>query len=230
MRMSTREQAFAILALGRPADPARDALLAESVQAELISGFRGLVGVERAVSVFGSAQTTTADADYRLARSVAARLGREGFAIITGGGSGIMEAANRGARDVGAPSIGLLLEPPVAERPNPYLGVPLRFRSFFARKLMFVRYAAAFVIFPGGFGTLGELFELAALAQTGRVRAPAIVLARRAYWEPLLDWLRHSVLAGGKISAADLELFQFADNEDEVAACVATASREDLTP
>jgi uncharacterized protein (TIGR00730 family) len=223
------EQAFAIPAPGRPIDPVHDALLAENVQAELISGFQKLAGVERAVSVFGSTRTGAADADYQLARSVAARLGREGFAIITGGGSGIMEAANRGAQEVGALSVGLLIEPLTAEGLNPHLDLRLRFRYFFARKLMFVRYAWAFVIFPGGYGTLDELFDLAALAQTGRVRTPSIVLARRTYWKPLFDWLRDSVVAEGKISAADLDLFTFADDEDEVAACIASASREEET-
>jgi uncharacterized protein (TIGR00730 family) len=222
------EQAVAIPAPGRPSDPGRDALLAASVEAEITSGFRKLAGVERGVSVFGSTRTTSTDADYELARSVAARLGRQGFAIITGGGPGIMEAANRGAQDVRTLSVGLLIESSGTDR-NPYLDLELRFRYFFARKLMFVRYASAFVIFPGGFGTLDELFELAALAQTEKVRTPSIVLVRRAYWEPLLDWLRGSVLAEGKISAADMALFSFADDGDEVAARVATALGEDVT-
>jgi len=219
------EQAFAIPAHGRPADPAGDALLAQRIRSELESGFQKLAGVERAVSVFGSARAGPADPDYQLARSVARRLGQMDFAIITGGGSGIMEAANRGARDVGALSVGL----PITERLNPYLDLPLRFHYFFARKLMFARYASAFVIFPGGFGTLDELFELAALAQSGRVGVPSIVLMRRDYWEPLFEWLRGRVLPAGNISTADLELFAFADDEDEAAACVSRASREDLT-
>jgi uncharacterized protein (TIGR00730 family) len=228
MRMRTPdEHAFSIPAPGRPADRGHDAALAARVQAELISGFQELAGVERGISVFGSTVTAPEDDDYQLARSVAARLGREGFAIITGGGPGIMEAANRGAKDAGALSIGLLIDPQT-RRPHPYLDLPLRFRYFFTRKLMFVRYATAFVIFPGGFGTLDELFELAALAQTGKVRMPSIVLIRRAYWEPLFDWLRDSVLAEGKISPVDLELFSLADDEGEVAACVAAAAREDL--
>jgi uncharacterized protein (TIGR00730 family) len=223
------ERAFAIPPGGRPADPGRDELLAEGVRSELSSGFQKLAGVERGVSVFGSTSTTRADADYRLARSVAARLGQDGFAIITGGGPGIMEAANRGAQDARSLSIGLLIDSPATERMNPYVDLRVRFRYVFTRKLMIVRYATAFVIFPGGFGTLDELFELAALAQRGKVQAPSIVLMRRAYWAGLLDWLRGSVLPGGKISAADLELFSFADDEDEVAACVRAASGKDPT-
>jgi uncharacterized protein (TIGR00730 family) len=219
------EQAFAVPAPGRPARPGDDALLAERIQSELESGFQRLGSVERGVSFFGSARVGPADPDYELARSVAGRLGREGFAIITGGGAGIMEAANRGARDVGALSIGL----PISERPNPYLDLGLLFHYFFARKLMFVRYASAFVIFPGGFGTLDELFELAALAQSGKVGVPSIVLMRRQYWEPLFAWLRTTVLTAGNISTADLELFAFADAEGEVAACAARAAGEDLT-
>ncbi len=230
MRMRTPdEQAFSVSAPGRAADPSHDALLAARVEAELASGFQQLANVERGVSVFGSTLTAPGEADYQLARSVAARLGREGFAIITGGGAGIMEAANRGAKDAGAPSIGLLIDPRATQPSNPYLDLPLRFRYSFTRKLMFVRYATAFVIFPGGFGTLDELFELAALAQSGKVQPPSIVLVRRTYWEPLFDWLRYTVLGEGKISAGDLELFSFADDEDQVAACVGAASREDLT-
>lgn len=175
--------------------------------------------------MFGSARVVPGDADYQLARSVAGRLGRDGFAIITGGGSGVMEAANRGAREAGAQSVGLA----IAERLNPYLDLTLRFHYFFARKLMFVRYASAFVIFPGGFGTLDELFELAALAQSGKVRVPSIVLMRRAYWDPLFEWLRTSVLAAENISPADMELFAFAEDEDQAAACVERASGEDLS-
>ena len=219
------EQGFAISATRRPADPVDGSLLADRIQAELVSGFQQLATVERAVSVFGSARVRPDDPDYQLARSVAGRLGREGFAIITGGGSGIMEAANRGARDAGAQSVGL----PIAERLNPYLDLALRFHYFFARKLMFVRYASAFVIFPGGFGTLDELFELAALAQSGKVRVPSIVLIRRAYWEPLFEWLKTTVLAAENIWTADLDLFAFAEDEDEAEACVKRASGEDVS-
>jgi uncharacterized protein (TIGR00730 family) len=199
-------------------------LLLARVHAELSAGFEQLAVVERGVSVFGSARTPAGDAEYELARSVSSRLGREGFAIITGGGGGIMEAANRGARDAGALSVGLMTEQPGAEGVNAFLDLPLRFHYFFTRKLMFVRYASAFVIFPGGFGTLDELFELAALVQRRRIMVPPIVLVSREYWRPLLAWLRDSTLDGGKISPQDLGLFALADDEGEVSAAVAAAS------
>jgi uncharacterized protein (TIGR00730 family) len=206
------------------AEADQNELLLARVQAELKAGFEALGRVEHGVSVFGSARTQPGDPEYELARAVAARLGGQGFAIITGGGKGIMEAANRGARDASALSIGLVIELPVEERINSYLDVPLRFHYFFTRKLMFVRYASAFVIFPGGLGTLDEVFELAALVQTGKVRAPPIVLVDRAYWRPLIDWLRDTVERTGKISSGDLGLFAFADTEEEIVACVSDAA------
>jgi uncharacterized protein (TIGR00730 family) len=206
------------------AEADQDGLLLARVQSELAKGFEALSVVEHGVSVFGSARTPANHREYQLARSVASRLGREGFAVITGGGAGIMEAANRGARDVGALSVGLMIELPVPEQVNAYLDLPLRFHYFFTRKLMFVRYASAFVIFPGGFGTLDELFELAALVETGKVRAPPIVLVSREYWRPMLGWLRSFLLETGKISREDLDLFALADDEDEVAAAIAAAS------
>jgi uncharacterized protein (TIGR00730 family) len=168
------------------------------------------------LTVFGSARTPADDPDYELARAAAAQLGRDGFAIITGGGPGIMEAANRGARDAGALSVGLAIELPFEERINSHLDVLLRFHYFFTRKLMFVRYASAFVVFPGGFGTLDELFELATLIQTGKIHSFPVVLVRRSYWEPLLEWLRNTVVAQGKVSPPELELVAFADDAAEI--------------
>jgi hypothetical protein len=194
------------------------------MRAELAEGFAALSGLERGVSVFGSARTSPEDPDYRLARAVARRLGRDGFAIITGGGPGIMEAANRGARDAAALSVGLPIEMPFQEKVNDYLDIPLRFHYFFTRKVMFLRYAAAYVIFPGGFGTLDELFELAALIRTHKVHSPPVVLVRRSYWEPLVAWLRDTVQAQGKISSAELDLLAFADDEREVCERVTSAA------
>ena len=174
--------------------------------------------------MFGSARTSPEDPDSRLARAVARRLGRDGFAIITGGGPGIMEAANRGARDAAALSVGLPIEMPFQEKVNDYLDIPLRFHYFFTRKVMFLRYAAAYVIFPGGFGTLDELFELAALIRTHKVHSPPVVLVRRSYWEPLVAWLRDTVQAQGKISSAELDLLAFADDEREVCERVTSAA------
>jgi uncharacterized protein (TIGR00730 family) len=160
---------------------------------------------------------------------VARRLGREGFAIITGGGPGIMEAANRGARDAGALSVGLAIQLPFEEGINPWLDIALEFRYFFTRKVMFVRYATAYVIFPGGFGTLDELFELLTLIQTAKVHVGPLVLVRRSYWEPLVAWLRDTVLAEGKISPGDLDLLALADDEDEICRYVISDSRKEMS-
>lgn len=222
--MTDDEALLAVRSPGMPVTEAGDRVLLGRVQAELERGFDALAGVSRGVSVFGSARTSPGDPDYELARACAARLGREGYAIVTGGGPGIMEAANRGARDADSPSIGLAIELPFEEYVNDYLDIPLRFHYFFTRKVMFVRYASAFVVFPGGFGTLDELFELAALIQTGKVHGAPVVLVRRAYWEPLLEWLRESVLSAGKVSAEDLQLLALADDEDEVCARVRAAA------
>jgi hypothetical protein len=135
-----------------------------------------------------------------------------------------MEAANRGARDAAALSVGLPIEMPFQEKVNDYLDIPLRFHYFFTRKVMFLRYAAAYVIFPGGFGTLDELFELAALIRTHKVHSPPVVLVRRSYWEPLVAWLRDTVQAQGKISSAELDLLAFADDEREVCERVTSAA------
>src|SRR5207244_4634432 len=158
------------------------------VHDELETGFRMLAGLGKAVSIFGSARTAADDPAYARARRTARLLGEAGFAVITGGGPGIMEAANLGAREAGARSVGLNIELPFEQEMNLYVDLPLRFHYFFTRKLMFVRYACAFVVFPGGFGTLDELFEALTLIQTGKVRHFPVVLVERAYWRGLLDW------------------------------------------
>ena len=210
------EALLSLPAPGTRASREGDALRLARMRAELAEGFAALSGLERGVSVFGSARTSPEDPDYRLAR--------DGFAIITGGGPGIMEAANRGARDAAALSVGLPIEMPFQEKVNDYLDIPLRFHYFFTRKVMFLRYAAAYVIFPGGFGTLDELFELAALIRTHKVHSPPVVLVRRSYWEPLVAWLRDTVQAQGKISSAELDLLAFADDEREVCERVTSAA------
>jgi uncharacterized protein (TIGR00730 family) len=212
-----------------PASRAGDDIRVARMRAELENGFAALARVERAVTVFGSARTPPEDPDYELARAVARRLGREGFAIITGGGPGIMEAANRGARDVGALSVGLAIQLPFEEGINDSLDISLEFKYFFTRKVMFVRYAAAYVIFPGGFGTLDELFELLTLIQTAKVHTAPVVLVRRSYWQPLVAWLRDSVQAEGKISPGDLEVLALADDEDEICQRVISAARKELS-
>jgi uncharacterized protein (TIGR00730 family) len=177
----------------------------DRIEDELRDGFAALSHIGKAVSIFGSARTPPDHPEYARAREVARRLGEAGFAIITGGGPGVMEAANRGARDAGVPSIGLDIELPHEQAMNEWVDLPLTFHYFFARKVMFVRYASAFVVLPGGFGTLDELFEAATLRQTSKIRHFPIVLLESAYWQGLVDWLRGPVLAGGKIVPHDVE-------------------------
>jgi hypothetical protein len=193
-----------------------DATRVARIEAEIDAGFAALEHVGKAVSVFGSARTRPGDPEYEQARALARRLGEEGFAIITGGGPGTMEAANRGARDAGAHSIGLAIELPHEEKPNPYLDVSLEFHYFVARKVMFVRYASGFVVFPGGFGTLDELFEAATLRQTEKIRHFPVVLFGSRYWGRLVDWLRDSACAEGKISPEDVETLELTDDPDRV--------------
>jgi uncharacterized protein (TIGR00730 family) len=204
-----------------PRTRAADAALVRDIAAEFARGFDALAGVRRAVTVFGSARTPPAHPDYELVRATAACLGRAGYAVITGGGPGLMEAANRGARDAGALSIGCNIELPQEQRSNPYLDISLCFRHFFARKVMFVRYACAFVIAPGGFGTLDELFEALTLIQTATIRHfPAILLGGDGEWEGLLQWLRARALAEGRIDAADLEGLRVVGDPAEVCTIV----------
>ncbi|MGI9082502.1 MAG: TIGR00730 family Rossman fold protein [Thermoleophilaceae bacterium] len=193
-----------------------DSARIERVAGELELGFEALAGVGKAVSFFGSARTARDDPTYAQARELAQSLGEEGFAVITGGGPGIMEAANRGAHDAGVLSIGLGIDLPHEEGMNEWVGLPLDFHYFFTRKVMFVRYASAFVVFPGGFGTLDELFEAATLRQTEKIRHFPIVLFDTAYWEGLVAWLRDPVLAEGKVSPGDVEMFELTDDPERV--------------
>jgi uncharacterized protein (TIGR00730 family) len=195
------------------------------IAAEFARGFGALARVERAVTVFGSARTPRAHPHYALVREVAACLGRAGYAVITGGGAGLMEAANRGARDVGALSIGCNIELPHEQRLNPYVDIGLRFRHFFARKVMFVRYASAFVICPGGFGTLDELFEALTLIQTGTIRHFPVVLVGDGEWDGLLDWLRARALADARIDAEDLGALHEVRRPEDVVEIVQAAQR-----
>jgi uncharacterized protein (TIGR00730 family) len=194
------------------------------VERELEIGFDALAHVGAAASFFGSARTRRDQEDYLLARQVARTLGEAGFAVITGGGPGVMEAANRGAREAGALSIGLNIELPVEEGMNPYVDLGLTFHYFFTRKVMFVRYASGFVVLPGGFGTLDELFESLTLIQTGKIRNFPVVLLGRGYWGDLLDWLRERMLGEGKVSPEDVELLSVTDDPAEVLAAFATAA------
>ena len=190
------------------------------VRDELAMGFDALSGLGPAVSIWGSARVPEDDPEYELGRTVARRLGERGLAVITGGRPGLMEAANRGARDAGVRSVGLRIELPFEQVMNPYVDLPLHFHYFFTRKLMFVRYASAFVALPGGYGTMDELFEVVTLIQTHRVRDFPVVLVGSDYWSGLLDWVRTRMLAEGKIAADDVEILQVSDDADEVASIV----------
>jgi hypothetical protein len=201
------------------------------IHEELERGFKLLAGIGPAVSVFGSARVDECDPGYELARRTARMLGEAGFAIITGGGPGIMEAANRGAREAGATSVGLNIELPYEQEQNRYVDIGLTFHYFFTRKVMFVRYASAFVVFPGGFGTLDELFEALTLIQTGKIWHFPVVLAGGEYWRGLLDWIGERLVGEGKIVPADLELLQRSEDPAEVVAIVqAGASRQAVGP
>jgi uncharacterized protein (TIGR00730 family) len=186
------------------------------ISKELEAGFEALRELGPAVSFFGSARTPPDHPDYALARELAARLGRQGFAIITGGGPGVMEAANRGARDAGVTSVGLNIDLPFEQAPNPYQDISLEFEFFFTRKMMFVRYATAFVVMPGGFGTLDELFEALVLEQVDKIRDFPIVLVGTRFWSGLLDWVRERLVADGFIGERDPDLLLATDDPDEV--------------
>src|SRR5215217_7504882 len=188
----------------------------ERITEELRMGFDALSGVGAAASFFGSARTPPDDREYALARETARLVGESGLAIITGGGPGIMEAANRGAKDAGACSIGLNIELPFEQGGNPYCDISLEFHYFFARKIMFVRYASGFVVFPGGFGTMDELFEALTLIQTDKIRQFPVVLVGTSYWRGLIDWVGDRMLAEGNIAPADLELWTLTDDPAQV--------------
>jgi hypothetical protein len=179
---------------------------------EFVEGFEELATVGSAVAIFGSARVGEKDPWYQAARETGRLLGQAGFAVITGGGPGIMEAGNRGAREAGALSIGLNIELPHEQHHNPYIDRAIDFRYFFVRKTMFVKYSSAFIVFPGGFGTLDELFESLTLIQTGKIENFRVVLMGTAYWQPLLEWLRTRVAAEGKVAMEDLGLVQITDD------------------
>jgi uncharacterized protein (TIGR00730 family) len=190
------------------------------IMGEYVHGFDALAEVGAGVAIFGSARTAETDPMYQAARDVAGQLARMGFAIITGGGPGIMEAANRGAREVHGLSIGCNIELPREQGINPYVDVAVNFRYFFCRKTMFVKYSEGFVLFPGGFGTLDELFEALTLIQTGKIRRFPVVLFGSAYWSGLLAWMRDHVQREGKIDARDLDIMMVTDSAEEAAALI----------
>jgi uncharacterized protein (TIGR00730 family) len=188
------------------------------IEREFRTGFERLAGVGPAVCVFGSARTPRDHPQYTRAREIGRAIGEAGFAVITGGGPGLMEAANRGARDAGSTSVGLNILLPNEQELNPYVDIGVSFDYFFVRKLMFVRYSRAFVILPGGFGTLDELFEVLTLIQTGEAIDRPVALVGSDYWSGLVDWVRSELLARGLISAEDFEIASIADEPSEIIA------------
>jgi uncharacterized protein (TIGR00730 family) len=190
------------------------------IQSEFVEGFGTLAELGPAVSVFGSARTSREDPSYAAAEQLGRRLAEAKLAVITGGGPGIMEAANKGAAEAGGVSVGLGIELPFESGLNAYVNLGINFRYFFARKTMFVKYAQGFVVLPGGFGTLDELFEALTLVQTQKVTSFPVVLFGSAYWRGLLDWFRDTALSHGSIAQRDLDLLQLTDDIDEAVALV----------
>ena len=196
------------------------------IMAELVEGFEALNNIGPAVTIFGSARLQPGSPYYNKCLKVAECLARDGFAVISGGGPGIMEAANKGAQNANGTSVGLNIELPMEQTPNSFQDIRVDFRYFFVRKLMFVKYAVAYVIFPGGFGTMDELFEALTLIQTKKIRGFPIVLVGKDYWKGLFDWIRQTMLPDGIISPEDLDLVQVVDEPEEVCAIISKRYRD----
>lgn len=207
-------------------DPAR----VERILGEIEAGFAALGQIEHAISIFGSARTGPDSNEYAIARETARLLGEAGFSIITGGGPGVMEAANRGAKDAGALSVGLNIELPHEQEPNGWQDISITFEHFFVRKLMFIRYASGFVIAPGGYGTLDEMTEALVLMQTGKIDHFPIVLLDRGHWAGLLDWMSERLVATGMLGEDDLSLIHLADTPEEAVAAVLAETNPFGTP
>jgi uncharacterized protein (TIGR00730 family) len=203
----------------------RDTWRVFRIMGEFVEGFDLLSDLGPAVSFFGSARTPPSDPDYRAAMETARILAASGFAVITGAGPGIMEAANRGAKLAGGRSVGLNIELPEEQGINPYVDIAITFRYFFVRKTMFVKYSEGFVIFPGGYGTMDELFEALTLLQTGKVHNFPVVLFGSRYYRGLLDWIRGTMLRTGKISPEDAELYTVTDSPEEAASVILESYR-----
>jgi uncharacterized protein (TIGR00730 family) len=194
------------------------------ILSEFVEGFDAMSRVSPGVAVFGSARIGEGHELYALARALGERLARAGYAVITGGGPGIMEAANRGARDGEGLSVGCNIELPHEQAPNPYCDINIDFRYFFVRKTMFVKYSEAFVCFPGGFGTLDELFEAVTLIQTGKVRRFPVVLMGTRTWQRMLDWLAADAVADGRLTEAEIDLMTLTDDPDEAVEAIVAGS------
>ena len=186
------------------------------IMAEFVEGIETLSSVENAVTIFGSARAKPDDIDYQKAEKLAKLLVQEKFNVITGGGPGIMEAANKGAAQAGGKSVGLNIKLPFEQKPNPYANIHLDYKYFFVRKVMFVKYAVAYVIMPGGFGTMDELFEALTLIQTKKIKSFPLILMGSEYWKGLIDWLKERMLAEEKILPVDMELIQVVDEPEDV--------------
>ena len=186
------------------------------IMAEFVEGFEALAECHPAVSIFGSTRVKPEDEVYQKAERIGQLIAENGFGVITGGGSGVMEAANKGASLAGGRSIGLNIELPLEQTPNPYTNTNLRFHYFFVRKVMFIKYAVAYIILPGGFGTMDELFESITLIQTHKIRPFPVILVGSKYWKGLLDWIKEVVLKEENISPSDLEILQLTDEPEEI--------------
>jgi len=186
------------------------------IMAEFVEGIETLSDVNNAVTIFGSARVKPDDVYYQKAENLTRLLVQNGFSVITGGGGGIMEAANKGASEAGGKSVGMNIQLPFEQKPNLYANIHLHYKYFFIRKVMFVKYAVAYVIMPGGFGTMDELFEALTLIQTKKIKSFPLILMGSEYWRGLLDWLKKTMLQEGKISSVDLDLIQVVDEPEEV--------------
>jgi hypothetical protein len=200
------------------------------IMSEFVEGFEELKDIGPAISIFGSARTAKNDLSYKCTMKVAEELSKRGFAVISGGGPGIMEAANRGARGAKGVSIGLNIQLPMEQKPNRYQDVSLTFRHFFVRKVMFVKYAVGYVIMPGGFGTLDEFFEALTLIQTGKTRRFPVVLMGGKYWKGLLRWMERSMVGGGTISPDDMKSFHVTDDPEEAVEYIVKFHQDSILP
>jgi uncharacterized protein (TIGR00730 family) len=186
------------------------------IMAEFVEGIETLSDVNNAVTIFGSARVKPDDIYYQKTENLTRLLVQNGFSVITGGGGGIMEAANKGASEAGGKSVGMNIQLPFEQKPNPYANIHIHYKYFFIRKVMFVKYAVAYVIMPGGFGTMDELFEALTLIQTKKIKSFPLILMGSEYWRGLLDWLKNTMLQEGKIYHTDLDLIQVVDDPEEV--------------
>ncbi len=186
------------------------------IMAEFVEAIESLSKLKNAVSIFGSARVAPDDPYYQKTEQLARRLAQKGFAVITGGGPGVMEAANKGAAEAGGKSVGMNIRLPFEQKPNAYANISIDYKYFFIRKVMFVKYAIAYVIMPGGFGTMDELFEALTLIQTRRIKSFPVILMGSEYWKGLLDWLKKTMIRGGMILPEDLDFIEIIDDPDEV--------------